>query len=289
MDSDGIPLKESSRYDGSNMLHFGNNATFNEAAERGDLLKAIREFIDGLAVHTMDADPYIQQAEKILAECKYTKSREKYSNDVLRLILEDLKDVTAPDQPQKGGLGVFSIDEIESRPIEPFPTKPLEINTTPCYDHVPVDASLDTNEKIHLIIQSDEFDGATTVLSVAAAPLSPIASGIIKGTGALLRLLYPKFQGDVAQPSITGGLMSNIIPLPTKPQIKSLTIWGVLIAALGALLGFFGLPTLTPEDQQIIQNAISPIMELVGLITAYIGRTRAKSAVEGIVNQKKAA
>ncbi|RJQ87740.1 MAG: hypothetical protein C4519_00385 [Desulfobacteraceae bacterium] len=65
----------------------------------------------------------------------------------------------------------------------------------------------------------------------------------------------------------------------TKKNLESMTVWGLIIMALSTLKEHFGW-TIT-ESQ--IETAITFIVWIVGLVTAYFGRKRADKPLQGVI------
>lgn len=65
----------------------------------------------------------------------------------------------------------------------------------------------------------------------------------------------------------------------TKKNLESMTVWGLIIMAVTTLKEHFGWSI--SESQ--IETAITFIMWIVGLVTAYFGRKRADKPLQGVI------
>jgi hypothetical protein len=65
----------------------------------------------------------------------------------------------------------------------------------------------------------------------------------------------------------------------TKKNLESMTVWGLIIMALSTVKEHFGWNI--TESQ--IETAITFIVWLVGLVTAYFGRKRADKPLKGLI------
>lgn len=70
--------------------------------------------------------------------------------------------------------------------------------------------------------------------------------------------------------------------MEAKAWYLSTTVWGIFLTALGLVLGFFNID-FTPEQQAIVKDGIiaiiSTVVQLIGVITAIIGRKKAATVL----------
>jgi hypothetical protein len=66
----------------------------------------------------------------------------------------------------------------------------------------------------------------------------------------------------------------------TKTLLSSKTVWGALVAILGAILSYFGID-LSPADQGALVEQIGNGVTLVGALLAIWGRATATKQIGG--------